>query len=698
MTKNRQKIVGTILTLLIIFNYLFFKNLIIGAFFGTLYLLFFSYILGSKLFSKESGLFKLFWGGFLLDSLFIFIGAITYFINNLAFPRPLVIISIIPLLLLLYKPQDISFNFNIAKPNAKAIFLTFVYALLSFLLINKLFDSATLEAVRGPWNIISPSYLMVYALSTLIWLLILYLSRSTFLSIITSIVHFFITSGVALIIFPLGYGFDSFLHRSTELSILTDGVIYPKTLYYIGQYSLLIHQHYLTLIPLELLDKLLLPIGFSLFVPALLYLTLNKFFSKRTSLFAIPILLLIPVSSFIQTTPQGLSNIYVLVSIIWFLYMKAHHTPVTISVQIFLAIVTFVIHPLSGIALFLWLGILISHNLLKNSKIIFFSSRRKLIWGLSVLSSTILFPVVFLISSLLGSPLTSTIKKPNILDIGFINIFSIETFNFSQQFNIIYDFIYLYRFNWILLILILGFTGIFLNKRTKKIPNEFIIGFAVLFLNSVFVKLFINFDNLIFYERTDFSSRLFGIALLFLLPYVAVTLKKFYKLIKNSSYSLAISLILITSALTASMYVSYPRYDSYELIRTFNTSKHDIEAVRYIEKDTGGADYVVLANQAVAAAAVQEFGFKKYYNNRFFYPLPTGGELYQNFLAIVEGGASALGEAEKVHTLTGVQNVYVVLNDYWFNSELTETRLRAENENIFVIGDGKVTIFKYIFK
>jgi hypothetical protein len=59
------------------------------------------------------------------------------------------------------------------------------------------------------------------------------------------------------------------------------------------------------------------------------------------------------------------------------------------------------------------------------------------------------------------------------------------------------------------------------------------------------------------------------------------------------------------------------------LVKAVNTTQTDIQVVQAIAADAP-QDYVVLSNQAVAAAALKEFGFKKYFADKiFYYPLPT---------------------------------------------------------------------------
>ncbi|MCG2701205.1 hypothetical protein L6267_03505, partial [Candidatus Parcubacteria bacterium] len=139
--------------------------------------------------------------------------------------------------------------------------------------------------------------------------------------------------------------------------------------------------------------------------------------------------------------------------------------------------------------------------------------------------------------------------------------------------------------------------------------------------------------------------------------------------------------------------------------RCFSTSKNDIEAVNWIENNTE-SDYIVLANQQVSAAALREFGFKKYYSpplidkerglggEVFYYPVPTGGPLYQYYLDMVYEKPSR-ETMTKAMDLVGVSEGYFVLNKYWwaFDKILEEAKLEADEWQW--LDNGEIYVFKY---
>ena len=153
--------------------------------------------------------------------------------------------------------------------------------------------------------------------------------------------------------------------------------------------------------------------------------------------------------------------------------------------------------------------------------------------------------------------------------------------------------------------------------------------------------------------------------------------------------------VFLSCVLSAALYLTYPRHDNYFNSRGYSVSSSDIKAVDWINADAK-ADYIVLANQQVGAAALSRFGFKKYYGagQIFYYPIPTSSPLYQYYLDMVYKKPSR-ETMFKAMDLTGVNLGYFVLNKYWwaFPKILDEAKFRASSWQI--IDNGQVYVFKY---
>jgi hypothetical protein len=150
--------------------------------------------------------------------------------------------------------------------------------------------------------------------------------------------------------------------------------------------------------------------------------------------------------------------------------------------------------------------------------------------------------------------------------------------------------------------------------------------------------------------------------------------------------------------LSTSLYLSYPRFDKYHNSRGYSTGINDLKAVEYIEKNSKN-DYIVLANQQVSAAALKNFGFSRYLKNKnneeiYFYPIPTGGELYRYYLEMVYEKPTKENML-KAMEFSKVSEAYFVLNKYWwaFPKILEEAKIEADQ---FTDINEEVYIFKYL--
>jgi len=142
-------------------------------------------------------------------------------------------------------------------------------------------------------------------------------------------------------------------------------------------------------------------------------------------------------------------------------------------------------------------------------------------------------------------------------------------------------------------------------------------------------------------------------------------------------------------------YTAYPRDDGFTRSRGFNVSQSDIDAAWAIEEYADGSTYSVLANQAMSAAALQEFGFKQYFpGDIFYYPIPTGGELYSYYLQMADE-APTKEVVEKVRELTGAETIFFALHDYWWQADRIKEIAKQESDDWFAIGEGAITIFVF---
>ena len=120
-----------------------------------------------------------------------------------------------------------------------------------------------------------------------------------------------------------------------------------------------------------------------------------------------------------------------------------------------------------------------------------------------------------------------------------------------------------------------------------------------------------------------------------------------------------------------------------------------LKTVNFLEQLNQGQPYVSLASQPVSAAAIKELGFKYYYNSYFFYPVPTGERLYQLYEDLAYNKEKTADVIATVRYLTGVNTVYFILNDYWFDAKDLILAHKESADHWYAI-DGKNYIFEYV--
>ncbi|MBU4453138.1 hypothetical protein L6260_00905 [Candidatus Parcubacteria bacterium] len=570
------------------------------------------------------------------------------------------------------------------KENARSILgLSVIFALAMITWWLQISQIDIIQSVRSIWLVVDPRLLLLIA--TVILMTVLMVARGaskltvTMLSILLASVL-----SMAYIVYILGYGFDPFIHRATVEHIAQFGTITPKPLYYIGQYSLELIGILIFSLPIKILDGLLVPLLAGILIPQSAYFSVKSLGQNwRMMLIA---LFLLPLGAFISTTPQALA--YILTTCLVLLSLPILLKKITAKTYLaFLFILTLAIlitHPLAGIPSAIFFLFVFINRL---------NISFKIQTTLSLITTTLgalVLPVIFIVQS----------AKSNLaIDFSVTNL-SWDQLNltgfFSNHFNSWLDGFYLVIDNHLWIVLILALAGIYFAKK-EKLPSgiyAFIYASIASFLSYLILTLTLQFEFLIEYERSNYSDRLLTLTIIFLIPFVGITLSSIWVRIEKKSISLKLAFVLIITLIgTAMIYGAYPRHDNYARSAGFNVSQADVDCVYAIDKYAQGKDYIVLANQAVSSSAIEAFGFSHYYNNDiFYYPIPTGGELYNYYLKMTDNEPSSQTMHEAMD-FTGAEIGFLVVNDYWWDSQRIIEHAKNQADDWFALGDGEVTIF-----
>ncbi|MEI6511087.1 MAG: hypothetical protein WCO25_03535 [Candidatus Uhrbacteria bacterium] len=563
-----------------------------------------------------------------------------------------------------------------------------------------LIDAATTDAVRTIWERVPPAALVSFGLSALVLAGLLFhgKERAVTISLTTATLGVFLLA--AYLVFPLGFGFDPFIHLATEEHIARFGTITPKPLYYVGQYALILFAHQAFSIPIATLNALLVPLLAALLLPLAWFSAATHLLKdKNAGAATLAAIFLVPLASFILTTPQGLANLWVLLLVLAAIPTLVRDESPRVWPLALPALAALVTHPIAGIPAMLFVILLASDPRRNGGRVL-----SHLVFWTTVVAGSVAIPLSFVANALrsTGTPGIDPSNLSNLFTLSNLSVF------FSNRFNPLLDFVYLYGLNATVLFLALAAVGYWISRRQMRGALRILVLMAaMLAVNWAILSTAVDFSFLIDYERQNFAARLVPMILFFLAPLVILAVGTWINRVRPGPVSLRVATVVLLAALsTASFYLAYPRNDAYEAGHGFNVSQADVDAVHAIEKDAAGTPYVVLANQTVSAAAVRELGFVRYYGDLFFYPIPTGGDLYSSFLAMnekpsVETAKAALDlmnarcSASPECTQPLAKTVYFVVNQYWWEAPRIVETAKQNAASWWALDNAAVHVFKY---
>lgn len=562
-----------------------------------------------------------------------------------------------------------------------------------------LWGARTAEALRSPWEAVPPIYFLWIVLATFCLAALAYRKRYSHLTLIAAAVHLFAMLSPALLVYGIGYGFDPFVHQAAERLVAAVGVVTPKTPYYIGQYALVTLFSRLFSLPIDAVDRALLPAMTALFLPVSAAWLLRRGFGVQRwlSIAACFGILLLPIASFASTTPQGLGDLFFLLTLLLgAAWLHAHRPP--IGFVLLLALAAASVHPLAGIpalsAAALLMAAKLRHDGVPGMRILKASVFTVLIAG-----AVVAVPLTFSLRQGSGAaPIVETLGKPLpqlLTGIPF------EAPGLETRYRPVLDFAEFANRNRDFLLFAMAAAGAWLLARKKTYRRTALAcgGLAIALLAAVAIlRSGFVFEDVIGYEQGNYAARLYATALLALSPLVLAAFAWWWRaLSKTEAHVRFFQTLLFAGVAAALAYGWFPRLDEYVWSRGYSPSGHDVAAVRWINDHAIGP-YVVLADQSVSAAALREYGFRTYYGNQFYYSIPTGAPLYQHYLHMAYDGAPR-SEMEAAMRELGAPTAYFVIDKYWTDAPKVIEAAKKTADDWQEIDDGQVYVFRYtVFK
>ena len=481
---------------------------------------------------------------------------------------------------------------------------------------------ATTDAIRAPWSLFPHGTLTLLALVGICAILAARSARSSLASSAIPSLAILSITALAAIIYQNGYGYDGFIHRASEQVFLQNGTLVPKPPYYIGQYVFVTWIARTFHFPLSIIDTLLVPFA-ALFLP----LAASSAFPQKSRSYALAgLAFLLPFSAFIATTPQSFS--YLLGASSMFLALSP---PLSPFIPTLFALWAVAAHPLGGLP---FLGCVAVLLLQRRA----FLNRRlsAALQVASILFTILSVPLAFAIHlSRADIPaqwnFSVLTRLPSILSASLTKIFPTTHASLWADWAT-----FIAWATPAVLFSLASYASIKNHDRRRTWLLLLILG-AGTTVAGILLHLVGDFSFLIDYERGQYAERLFVIAEFLLLPAAldgfAIAIKHLFR---QPKINIVAGILLLAAWRAGVAYLSLPRHDAAVVGHGWSVGRADQEAVRWIDQDASGRPYTVLANQSVSAAAVEAFGFKRYADDIFYYPVPTGGKLYQLYLRAVE--------------------------------------------------------------
>lgn len=535
-------------------------------------------------------------------------------------------------------------------------------------------NAGTTESIRTPWPLLPSGVLWAVAAGWATLACSIWIVRSRIAAAIHASLALLPTLTIASLVYRIGYGFDGFLHIASEKILLTTGTLHPKPFYYIGQYVFCTWLARLSHVSVADIDRWLVPIGAAVILPlAILSITPRH----TDALSRILILGCMPLGIFIATTPQSFAYLLGLLALLLASASTSHRIHPLAALTI--ATWSIAVHPLAGIPFaFATIALLATH--------LTSHATARIIRVSSIILAIITIPVLFyVLGQRGGTPIHWNVSALLSLD------------PWRERFATLLPFVG-NRFAlwpaWASLAPRLLPLGLLIFAITGK--QRTLVWCAVgIWLSGTILRTASEFTFLIEYERSNYADRLTTIALLCLIPAALPSLETYLTRLRQSPIALrGLTFLFFVALATGTAYDALPRNDAFVTGRGWSTSRADVDAVTWIDRDAHDEPYTVLANQSVSAAAVALLGFKRYAGDVFFYPIPTGGPLYELYLRMTYNEPSR-DTARDAAAIGGSRLVYVVVNNYWWRaSELAES-LGAISDRTWDIEQGKIRIYRF---
>lgn len=587
-------------------------------------------------------------------------------------------------------PADIQENDTADSKRLIWFFALLIPALIAFGYVMKgAVAGGTVASIRTPWPLLPEGTFLALAILPVAAWLAAKKTASVAMTGIFSALSLLAVTLIAPFVYRLGYGFDGFLHRASQTVLFETGTLNPKPLYYIGQYTLNTWLSRLFELSITEIDRFLVPVGIVILI-ASAYAAFRASSERAFAMAAMaPLLILSP---FVATTPQAFSYLIGLSALI--LAFGSDKANIHAGAPLLLALWCLAIHPLAGLP---FIGAV--------AAVLWSAKLRGM--GKSPLKSPVVYVIALLTAAsvpmafLFFSGDTGRITWDFSKWLSGLSALWIFTAMPENHVTLWADWSNYAAFMLPVVLWALALFSVIREREDRSLLFPILITAAGAWLAGRFLSAVGEFTFLINYERGNYSERLTQVSyLLLVLPAILGFGKLSKQMLKRGPLAAGLFLLCVSAWHAGHVYNALPRHDAAAASRGWSVGEYDFDAVRFIEQNAAGEPYTVLANQSVSATAVQTYGFRRYVKDAktgediFYYPIPTGGTLYRLYLEAVSPNPDLQAVRDAAY-LGQSDNVYVVLNEYWWDAERVAAVLEAAADQTASFGDGAVRVFRF---
>jgi len=614
----------TVLTIAI--NLAITKSLIIGIIASVLYFLINGAFLGHAFFNKESSFLRLMLGILLITTVLGLVSWFAMIIYNLdVIPSvAIVIIAAILSTLLIFKKRENKQDLKVKSTDKQIFSLQFIVPTSIYLLLTALSFYLLLISRRGEasvvWWSVHPLFIPVFFLTTLILVVAMLLSQITGHKLGLIMVHSVLLHSLFVIIFPAGdLGGQQYGLGATRLiydNIVLHGVRFPVQNILTQVYIWLRGDSFQAAISVILARMfnidvfwthlLLVPILWGIFIPLGVFMITRKL-TKNNNIAALSALL---IAVFPYTLLWGAMSVYNSLGFIFFLfsvyffleYLSSNQSRKWTFLMSMFVFLSFMAHFLTGIIALSFLLLVLTFKSFEDRSVSLASTKLTLLSALAFCTFLLPFAIVcrrffYPEYSYFGLGKLVELSREDI----FWRFLMGEYVNFNIQFAIIH--ILGPAIGILGMLYYIYFTRQKSDKKSLSCTIFLFTGLLLVLVDYRILKLLL--INVPFTEERMWVFRDF-----LTVPFMAIIVTDAFSFLYRQfptvdvpfssqqirRIALYLLIVIVLSGwITVSFYYAYPRYGPLQ------TTSYELEAVRFIEKNST-KPYVVIGDQWITFA------------------------------------------------------------------------------------------------